>query len=69
MKFNIVKASDEYFKEKREIKDMKDLMKLTKEHKGWQGKDDPPDLIIMWNGYPDANAKGPTVLIYDDWIE
>ena len=44
-------------------------MKLTKEHKGWQGKDDPPDLIIMWNGYPDANAKGPTVLIYDDWIE
>ncbi len=67
MKFVIEKASDEGFREEREINTVDDLKKLAEEeHRGWRGSGLNKDLIVC---FADEEHQDPRIMIYDTWIE
>ena len=67
MKFVIEKASDDDFREEREINTVDDLQKLAEEeHRGWRGSGLSKDLIVC---FADEERQDPTIIIYDTWIE
>ena len=65
MIFNIRKASDNYFAEKREIQTIDELKKLAKEFA--EPGDEFQNLIINFDG--GIFEKEPEITIYDDYVE
>lgn len=64
MEFRIIKASGGEYEERREINTVEDLKKLAEEHPTKAG--DPEALVVTFNGW---GQPGPTIVVYDDYIE
>lgn len=65
MNFNIRKASDDNFEEKREILTIDELKKLAKEFA--EPGNEYQNLIIYFSG--GFFTKEPEIWIYDDYVE
>ncbi len=65
MNFNIRKASDHNFTEKREILTIDELKELAKEFA--EPGDEYQNLIIDFSG--GVFTKEPEIMIYDDYVE
>ena len=65
MKFILLKALDEKYREEIEINTIGNLKTIESKHPGWHGEGGRKDFIITLG----TNAEPGTIMIYDDYIE